>query len=50
MKEKCISIWKKDNIFCTNEKVPCLSYKKRDFLEKHFQLSNIGGKKDGREN
>jgi len=42
--KNCVLGWKKDNIFCTNEKVPCLSYKKRDFLEKHSRLLNIGGK------
>jgi len=48
--KNCIFIWKKDNIFCTNEKVPCLSYKKRVLIEKLHLLLNIGGKKDGREN
>ncbi len=41
--KNCIFIWKKDNIFCNNEKVPCLSYKKRDFLEKLHLLLNFGG-------
>ena len=45
-----ILVWKKENTFYTNEKVPCLSYKKRVLIEKLHLLLNIGGKKDGREN
>lgn len=48
--KNCVLVWKKDNIFFNYEKVSCLSYNKRDFIEKHSQLSNIGGKKNGREN
>jgi len=32
--KNCILAWKKDNTFCTSEKVSCLPYKKRDFIEK----------------
>jgi len=44
MKEMCIFGWKKDNTFYTNEKVLCLPNKKIDFIEKHSQILNIGGK------
>jgi len=44
MKKNCLLGRKKDNTFYTNEKVPRLPYKKRDFIEKHFQLLNTGGK------
>ncbi len=38
--KNCIFIWNKDNIFCTNEKASCLSYKKKGFLEKLSLLLN----------